>query len=109
MFSFVEPLQRLARDTNVKPCHVERNASCGSSKREVETSRRFALRHADLGNSPQTLSPQSHFAAPFFGQVLPAGIQLFNQRNLLRPSPAFQLLFPADRPGSLIEPLVIDK
>src|SRR5215831_18912441 len=53
----------------------------------------FSNRYADSGNSTQGLSRKTRFPPPIFGLILPAWIHFFNQRNLLFPTPAFDLLF----------------
>ena len=50
---------------------------------------RCSQRHATSGSSLEGLSPKPHFASPMFGQVLPARVGLFDQRNLFLSPPAF--------------------
>jgi hypothetical protein len=41
----------------------------------------------------ERLPREQHLPAPIFGQILPAWVHLFNQRDLLLPAPAFLLPF----------------
>ena len=76
-------------------------------RRAVEGSRDRVLCHAASRRSPDGLSPKPHFPSPVFSKVLPARIDLLDQRNFLLPPPAFELLFAADRSLHLIIGFVI--
>ena len=77
--------------------------------REVEGSRGYFCNHGASGSSLEGLSPEAHFAPPMFGEVLPARIGFFDQRNFLFAPPAFELLFPADRVQNVAEGLIVDQ
>ena len=50
-----------------------------------------------------------HLRAPVLRQISPMRIHRFDQRNLLRPSPALQLLLTVDRPHDFVEAFPVDK
>lgn len=75
----------------------------------MERSRECFLRHADSGNFTEALSPEPHFPAPFFSQILPAWIELLNKRNLLFPPPAFHLFFTRNGHLHILVALVVNQ
>lgn len=64
---------------------------------------------AASGSSLERLFPEPHFAAPVFGEVLPAGIGFFDQRDLFLTPPALELLLAAECPLDVIVRFVIDE
>src|SRR5258708_28971313 len=75
----------------------------------VETSRGWSHHHADSGSFYEGLSRKPQFAAPVFGQVLPAGIQLLDQRGFLFATPALDLLFTGYCRTHLLEAFVVNQ
>jgi hypothetical protein len=71
----------------------------GALSSAITASRRFL----------EGLSPETHFSSPVFGKVLPSGIGLFNQRNLLLAPPYLELFFAADRTLHVAVGLVINE
>src|SRR6266849_4317055 len=55
------------------------------------------------------LPREQHLASPFLAQVLPFGINAFDQRNLLASSPTLQLLFAADCVPHIVKALIINR
>src|SRR5712691_9890332 len=90
-------------------CHPERSPSDAGARTEskdpehtsvVHTALRHSLEdsvsysHTESGNSFRVFHffpGKQHPPAPLLCQILPARIHLFNQRDLLRPPPPFQL------------------
>jgi len=50
-----------------------------------------------------------HLCSPRLSQILPPRVPRLNERNLLRPCPAFQLFLATDRFMNVVKALVIDK
>ncbi len=65
--------------------------------------------NADSESSLQRLSAKPHFASPNLRKVLPAGVQFFDQRDLLFAPPAFDLFFAADGNLHVLIAFVIDQ
>lgn len=77
--------------------------------RAVEGSRGYLDNQAASGSSLDGLSPEPHFASPVFGQVLPALIGFFDQRNLLLAPPALELLLASDCILNMVKRLVVNE
>ena len=77
--------------------------------RVVEGSRDAFCNHSASGSSLEGLSPEPHFASPMFGEVLPARVGLFNQRNFLFAPSAFELFLASDCIVDVAESLVINQ
>ena len=78
-------------------------------ERAVEASRESFLCHADSGSSLERLSPETHFLSPVLGQILPSGIPLFDQGDLLFPPPALELFFASYGVQDVLIALVINQ
>src|SRR5882724_2927701 len=55
------------------------------------------------------LASKRHVRSPLLCQVLPFGVDRRNQRNLLRPNPAFQLLLTTHRFPNVVKTFLVDE
>ena len=68
--------------TRAEECHLEFVILSGAPGEPYALLDEWARSRAASGNSLERLSAEPHFASPMFGQVLPARVGFFNQRDL---------------------------